>query len=120
MEKHLTAVAALQIGMSILGLFIVAFIFIFLTGLGTIVDDPEALFILWAILPGIGFVVGILCVLGIIGGIGLFARRNWARILVLILSAIDLVNFPLGTALGIYSIWVLVQQDTVTLMQKQS
>ena len=78
------------------------------------------LFILWAILPGIGLLVGILCVLGIIGGIGLFARRNWARILVLILSAIDLVNFPLGTALGIYSIWVLVQQDTVTLMQKQS
>ena len=118
MDKHLTAVAALQIGMSILGLFFVAFIFILLAGIGMIEDDPEVIYILWAILPGIGVFVGLLCVLGIIGGIGLFGRRHWARILVLILSGIDLINFPIGTALAVYTIWVLVQPETVELLDK--
>ena len=116
MDKHLTAVAALQIGMSIFGLFFVALIFILLTSLGMIIDDPEAVYILWAILPGIGFFIGLLSVLGIVGGIGLFGRRHWARILILIVSAIDLLNFPIGTALAIYSIWVLVQPEMTELL----
>ncbi len=57
-------------------------------------------------------------ILGIIGGIGLFAKQHWARILVLILSAIDLINFPIGTAVGIYTIWVLVQAETAEIFEK--
>ena len=41
-------------------------------------------------------------------------------VLVLILSAIDLLNIPIGTALGIYTIWVLVQAETVVLFEKDS
>ena len=41
-------------------------------------------------------------------------------VLVLILSAIDLLNIPIGTALGIYTIWVLVQAETVVLFEKGS
>ena len=118
MEKHLTAVAALQIGLSVLGLFFVALLFVLLTSIGAITHDPEAMYILWLLLPPIGFLLGLLCILGIIGGIGLFSRRRWARILVLILSAIDLFNFPIGTAVGIYSIWVLVQHETAQLFEK--
>jgi hypothetical protein len=43
----------------------------------------------------------------LVGGIGLSKRCEWARILVLVLSFINLLAFPLGTALGIYSLWVL-------------
>lgn len=111
MEKHLTAVAALHIGWSILGLMLVALMAILLAGLGMVVYDPQAMFIIWTILPAMGIIIGIFSLLGIIGGIGIFARKGWARILVLIISAINIVNFPLGTALGVYSIWVLVQPD---------
>ena len=52
---------------------------------------------------------------GIIGGIGLLKYKNWARILVLIISAIGLLNVPFGTALGIYSIWTIVQDETIKL-----
>jgi O-antigen/teichoic acid export membrane protein len=117
MDKHLTVVASLQIGLSVLGLFIVAFIAFVLTGLGAVIDDPEAMYIILTILPGIGILVGGLCILGIIGGIGLFAKKNWARILVLILSAIDLISFPIGTAVGVYSIWVLAQAETTALFE---
>jgi hypothetical protein len=117
MDKHLTVVASLQIGLSILGLFFVFFIGFVLTGLGVVIDDVEAMYIIWTIFPVLGVIVGGLCILGIIGGVGLFAKKNWARILVLILSAINLMNFPIGTAVGIYTIWVLAQVETAELFE---
>ena len=120
MDRHLSVVASLQIGFSVLGLlFILLMTFMFI-GLEEVIDDPEAMYIIWTVLPVIGVLLGVLCVLGIIGGIGLFTKSHWARILVLILSAIDLINFPIGTALGIYTIWVLVQAETVSLFEKSS
>ena len=115
MEKHVTVVAALQIGLSIAGILIAGIVFIILAWSGFIAQDQEAFLILITVGGGIAGFLLLLSVPGIIGGIGLFKRRNWARILILIVSAIDLLNFPIGTALGIYSIWVLVQNETVQL-----
>ena len=117
MEKHLTAVAALHVGLSILGGMIGIFIFAILTGIGAITQEKEVFLILSTIGTGVGVLLVVLSVPGIIGGIGLFKRKEWSRILVLIISAIDLLNIPFGTALGIYSIWVLVQQDTIRLFR---
>jgi hypothetical protein len=78
------------------------------------------MYIILTVLSGLGILIGVLSILGIIGGIGLFTKSKWARILVLILSAIDLLNFPIGTALGIYTIWVLVQPETVALFEKST
>jgi len=119
MEKHLSAVAALHVGLSILGVILGIFVFALLTGIGVIAQEKEALFILSTIGIGVGTFLLVISVPGIIGGIGLFKRREWARILVLILSAIDLLNIPIGTALGIYSIWVLVQKETIQLFRQQ-
>lgn len=44
---------------------------------------------------------------GFFAGYGLLQRERWARMLTLVLSFLALFNFPLGTALGIYSLWVL-------------
>ena len=117
MEKHLTAVAALHVGLSILGGQIGIFIFVLLTGIGAATQEKEAFLILSIIGTSVGVFFIVLSVPGIIGGIGLFKRKEWSRILVLIISAIDLLNIPFGTALGIYSIWVLVQQDTIRLFR---
>lgn len=43
----------------------------------------------------------------IIAGIGLLQRKSWAKTLAIILSVLHLFNIPLGTALGIYGLWVL-------------
>jgi hypothetical protein len=115
METHVTAVGALSIGLSIFGILIGGFIFVVLAGVGYMVQDEEVA----PILTVVGFFVGIflfiLSVPGIIGGIGLFNRKEWARILVLITSAFHLLNFPIGTAIGGYSIWVLVNPETIRL-----
>ena len=47
----------------------------------------------------------------IIAGIGLLQRQHWARVLALVLGFLSLVNVPFGTALGIYTIWVLLSAN---------
>jgi hypothetical protein len=38
---------------------------------------------------------------------GLFERESWARMLGVVIGFLALLRFPLGTALGIYTLWVL-------------
>ena len=54
---------------------------------------------------GIFLVTG---VVGVIAGWGLYERRSWARILAIVLGFINLVHPPFGTAIGIYTLWVLL------------
>ena len=46
--------------------------------------------------------------LGFVAGWGLMQRESWARVLALVLGFISLFNPPFGTALGIYTLWVLL------------
>ena len=48
----------------------------------------------------------------IVVGIGLLNFRPWARSLGAIIAILELVNFPLGTALGSYALWVLLSAET--------
>ena len=41
-------------------------------------------------------------------GWALLERESWARLLAIVLAIVSLFNFPLGTALGIYTLWVLL------------
>ena len=45
---------------------------------------------------------------GIAAGLGLLQRQDWGRILAIVLGVISLINIPFGTALGIYTLWVLL------------
>ena len=47
-------------------------------------------------------------VVGFAAGWGLLQRQRWARPLALVLGFIGLLDIPFGTALGIYTIWVLL------------
>lgn len=55
---------------------------------------------------------------GILAGWGLLNYKPWARILAIVLSAIRLINIPIGTALGIYGLWVLFSKETETLFAR--
>jgi len=117
MEKHINVVAALQIGYSILGLIIGIAFFTFFHFLGDFVDDHDANMILSIIANIVIVMVTVLSIPGIIAGLGLFKRKEWARILTLIISVLNLLSFPFGTAIGIYSIWALVQKENVELFR---
>jgi hypothetical protein len=51
--------------------------------------------------------LSILAALHLAAGVGLVRFRRWARSLVFVLSFVALLNIPLGTAVGGYSLWVL-------------
>ena len=120
MEKHITLVAALNIGLGLMGIIIATIVFVAVVGGGLLSGDMEAITITSIVGTVIGLFIFILSIPGIIGGIGLLKRWSWARILMLIVAAIDLLNIPIGTAIGGYSIWVLIQDETATLFTKQA
>ncbi len=45
---------------------------------------------------------------GFIAGWGLMQREPWARIVTLVLGFIALFHVPFGTAIGVYTLWVLM------------
>jgi hypothetical protein len=65
-----------------------------------------------ALLPAIGMMFLICAALGIAAGWGLLARQPWARMLTIIFGAFSLVDIPFGTALGIYTLWVLLPAES--------
>lgn len=48
---------------------------------------------------------------GIVAGIGLLQRAEWSRMLAIVVGCISLINAPFGTAIGIYTLWVLLSPN---------
>jgi hypothetical protein len=120
MEKHINIVAALQIGLSIFNLLIALLIFTVLKLVIGFVDDQSGETVLTIIANVLAFIFIIVSIPGLLAGFGLYKRQEWARILTLIISVIEIFNFPFGTAIGIYSIWSLTQPESVAEFQNVS
>jgi len=112
MKKHVTVIAALRIGFGVLGLLIAAFLFAAIVGGGLISGDRDAIAITGLVGTVLAGFLGILSLPYLIAGAGLLRFKPWARMLNLILAALDLLNAPIGTLLGAYTFWVLLQDDT--------
>lgn len=76
--------------------------------------SPEApAYFLRPLLSVIAILLVAKAALGFIAGWGLLQHERWARILALVLGFISLfTNIPFGTALGIYTMWVLLSSDS--------
>jgi hypothetical protein len=46
----------------------------------------------------------------VVVGVPLRRRRPWARIIALMLGSVDLLLLPYGTALGVYALYVLLNE----------
>ena len=63
---------------------------------------------LTALFTTLGIIILAKAALGFFAGWGLMQRETWARVLVLVLAFISLFNIPFGTAIGVYTLWVLL------------
>lgn len=79
-----------------------------LFGDGSGILPPEVPFFVHGLLRGVGTLLVVGAALGLAAGAGLLQRQPWARVLAIVLAFINLVDMPLGTALGIYTLWVLL------------
>lgn len=84
-------------------------------GMGPEVPDFVPVLIQTVLLVVAGF-----SVLGCIAGWGLLNLRPWARMFAIVLGVINLLNVPLGTALGIYTLWVLLPAESEQQYAQQS
>lgn len=120
MKKHVTVVAAIQIGFALLGLVAaIAVFFVFRFAMSQVGDDETGQMVLNFLSLSLPLLLGCLSTLGLVGGIGLLAYKPWARYIVIVVSALGCLNIPIGTLRGVYTIWVLVQDETVILFDKK-
>ena len=117
MENHVTVLGILYIAFSALMLLLAIIIFAAVVGGGIISGDSEAIAITAIVGPAVASLFLLLSAPGLIGGIYLLKHRPWARILVLVLGFLNLIHIPIGTALGIYTIWVLLKTETADLFE---
>jgi len=61
-----------------------------------------------ALFSTIGLLILAKAACGFIAGWGLTKYDSWARILALVLAFLSLFNLPFGTAIGVYTLWVLL------------
>lgn len=123
MRDNVKIVAILNIVLGCLGVLagvVVLVIFGGLAGMVGVSRDQDAAAAV-PILALIGICVAIflfiLSVPAIIGGWGMLKFRPWARILMIIVSVFNLLHFPIGTALGIYGLIVLLNDETRRLFE---
>ena len=109
MQQHANVLGWLHIVGNAIMLLLGCFFFALLGGIGLVQGDPEAARILGIVGASLGAVMVVLGIPGIVAGYGLLRRKQWGRVLALVVGFLGLVNFPLGTAIGIYTFWVLLQ-----------
>ena len=64
------------------------------------------------LLSVIGILILAKAAVGFIAGWGLLQREPWARVVVLVLAFISLFHIPFGTAIGVYTMWVLLPSQS--------
>jgi len=116
MEVHKRILAILYIisgSLQILGmLFVAAFISVVIP---FIMDEagPDVQWIFVWIIPFIRvialFIILFFSIPSIIGGVGLLNNKSWSLTLLLVLGCFKLFSFPIGTAIGIYTIYVYTE-----------
>ncbi len=65
-----------------------------------------------ALIPFITVMVLLRSGLEILTGIALIMRVRWGRILAIVVAILSLMKIPFGTALGIYTLWVLLPGES--------
>ena len=128
MEKHIQLVGILNIAYRSLLILVSLFLLVIAAGfrrffdmilrLGSvdIHDVPnELLDIVPVVLLVVALLMFVVSVVGIVAAAGVLGRKRWGRVLMLVISFFNLLRVPVGTVLGGYSIWVLLNDETIRL-----
>jgi hypothetical protein len=125
MTSHVRVLAILQIVYASMGLLLGVVVALLFGGIAAIVgfsapvgDSIVAVPILATIGGVASSIIILLSLPRLIAGIGLLKYRAWGRILTVVVSVLGLIDFPVGTGLGIYGLWVLMHRDTLPLFEQ--
>jgi len=121
MVGHINIVGILFVawgGMQLMMALLIGFIFFTLGGglalLGGSTGEGEMIVVggLYAVIGiFVGVVSGVMSMPSMVAGYGLYKRKGWARIVALVVGALAMMNFPMGTLLGVYAFVTLLDRD---------
>ena len=63
--------------------------------------------------------VAAMAIPGLIAGYGLLKYYSWARILMIVIAILELIRFPIGTILGVYTLWALLSAEGAALFKER-
>jgi hypothetical protein len=112
-QQHLKTLGGIYITLGALGVLIAIVVFATMgaeellsgdvrTVAAAITSDVRAVAACFGLLAGVP---------EIIGGIGLIKRKAWSWSLIWIVSCLILLSIPIGTAIGVYALWVLTRPE---------
>lgn len=116
LDTHVRVAAWLHIVQGALAVCVIVFlgmIFGFAgAAAGASAHGRDASILAWLASFGVALFAFILAfpLLEIVGGVMLLGGRTAGRVITLIFSVLGLMNIPIGTAIGIYSLWALLRE----------
>lgn len=123
MAVHVKVVAVLEVIWGVLAAIAAVFVlFIFTVGSAVLKDAEGSGAPSWlaGAAAGLGLIiaaiVGALAVLALVGGTRLLKLRRSGKVFTYIVAALSLINFPVGTAFGVYAFIILSNQKTDQLL----
>ena len=116
MRTHLNILAILYLLTSI-GQVLAGMALIGLASFGGMLTGDVFLF---SLIAGLGSVFGFFLIMiglpGLFLAYGLWRLKSWARPLGFVLGVLNLLNPPIGLILGIYTMWVLLKDESRDLL----
>lgn len=111
LDQHVKILGWLNVVFGVLYILIGACVFLLLISVIPLSGDPDAVPVLGVVAIVVGGFMLVMALPGLLAGVGLLKRRNWGRILAIIVGVLNIPNFPLGTAIGVYTLYVLLQNE---------
>jgi hypothetical protein len=74
--------------------------------------EPGFRSLLWGGMFSTGVFLAVFGLIHLLLAWGLYERQPWARVLGIVVACLALIRIPFGTALGIYTLWVLAPEDS--------
>lgn len=122
MQTHVKVLGVVYLAVGACMLLAAMFLFLTMGGVAGIVGataEPQDAAIAIPILGFVGTALAAFLILfsvpSLITGYGLLKFKPWARVLGIVLSAISLIKIPVGTIIGAYGLWVLLNTETERL-----
>jgi hypothetical protein len=112
MDSHKRILGIIFTVTSIMSMLVAFFLNIFFSVLWTFImsqagaEEQFPLQFIAMLFEYLPWIIIVFSIPSLIAGIGLLNKASWAMTLALILGCLKLISFPIGTAIGVYTIWV--------------
>lgn len=119
MKQQITMLGYIYIALSALGLLGGVIALLLIAGGGLLSGEEEAMVIMTMVGGVFACIVTAISLPGLIAGYGLIGFKPWARPLGMVLGVLNLFNLPLGTIVGIFTLYLLMQEEAAVLFESQ-